>query len=174
VLQYNLFIHHSIKTAMCTACQNKMNGLKSRRKGTKTKRSMKRRRRSRVSGLNSKDIGSVATKYVLPGIAGAIAASFLKKLPFLDKDENKEYRNYAAIVGGLVLTASTKNPMLQAAGIGMAIKGGTAVAVDLLPESLGIGLLPPGVPSVRISGLNGPGDFVPGVLREEIPGVKIR
>lgn len=132
---------------------------------------MKRRRRSRVSGINSKDIGSVATQYVLPGVAGAIAAGFLTKLPFLSS--NPQYTNYAAIVGGVVLAASSRNTMLQAAGVGMAIKGGAAVAGDLL-DGQGVGLLPPGVPSVRISGLSGAGDGVPGVLREEIPGIKVR
>lgn len=155
---------------MCTACQSKMNGLR-KRGGKKSKTMTKRRRRSRVSGLNSKEIGGVATSLLLPGIAGAIAGTYLNKLPFLSS--NPQYVNYAAVGIGLVLATSMKNPMVKAAGVGMAIGGGKAVAQDLL-DGQGVGLLPPGVPSVRLSGLSNPANNVPGVLQQDIPGVTVR
>jgi hypothetical protein len=136
---------------MCKACQSSVNGL--RKRGKKRKPMARKRRNSRVSGLNTKDVGSVAQNWVLPGIAGAVAATYLDKLPYLDK--HPQYVNYAAIAGGLALAVATKNPMAIAAGIGMAISGGAAVANDLLDGQGGpktLGLLPPGVPSLRISG----------------------
>ena len=155
---------------MCNAC-NKMNGLGRKRKGQKKSKTMGRKRRtSRVSGLNSKDAAAVAQTYILPGIAGAVAAKYLDKLPFI-KDK-PEYMNYAAIVGGVLLAVATKNPMVTAAGIGMATVGGAGVVADLMDGSStpkGLGLLPYGERALSISG------FPDGVsVPAGAPGIAVR
>lgn len=128
---------------MCTACQSKVNGMKKRKK------TIRRRRRSAIKGL---DAGSFFTQTALPGIIGAVAAQFLPKLGI-----PAQYQNYAALAAGVGLNIVTDNPMLNAAGAGMAIVGGAAVVSDLLDGQNGMGLLPPGVPARGIAG-NGNGN----------------
>ncbi|MEZ4925571.1 MAG: hypothetical protein R3A50_04795 [Saprospiraceae bacterium] len=109
---------------------------------------MKRRRRS-IRGLSTASISNTLTGQVLPGVLGGVAANYLDKLPGLD--QKPQYVNYAAVGGGLLLAVMTKNKMLQAAGIGMAIVGGKKVADDLL-DGQGVmhGLLPSPAPQYRI------------------------
>jgi len=117
----------------------------------KRKKGTKRRHRS-IRGLNTGDAGAFATQTLLPGILGAIAANHLDKLPFLK--DNPRYVNYAGIVLGSVAAIATKQPMLQAAGVGMAIVSSAAVANDLLDGQAtnGLGLLYPGQASRGIAG----------------------
>ena len=140
---------------MCTACQKQMNGI-GRRKKTMAKKRSKRRG---IRGFSTGDIQSVATQTVIPGIIGAIGANYLDKLPFLK--DNPQYSNYGGIAIGLLLATMTKNPMIQAAGVGLSIVSGGRVAGDLLDGQAatnGLGrLLPPGTPSVMISGLDDTG-----------------
>lgn len=120
---------------MCKQCQ-------SIGKMAKKKKGARRRNRARVSGLNTKDAGSFATGTLLPAIVGAVAAGFLDKLPFLDK--NPQYVNYAGVIIGTGLAIATKSPMAKAAGVGMAVVSGAKVANDLLDGQGGVGLLLPG------------------------------
>lgn len=124
---------------MC-GCNKSINGMKKRKKAT-------RRRRSGIRGLNA---GTFLTQTALPGIVGAVAAGFLPKLGI-----PAQYQNYAALGAGLLLNVATNNPMLNAAGVGMAVVGGAAVLSDLLDGQIGLGLLPPGVPSRGIAGAEG-------------------
>lgn len=136
---------------MC-GCQNKINGI-GRKKSSKMAKRKSPRRRRRISGLNSKDIQGVATSAVLGG-AGAVVLKMI-----LDKVLPAEYAahtHYAQIGGGILLATMSKNTMLQAAGLGAATVGAAAVVTDLTDGVAGLGLLPPGVPSVRISGLAEP------------------
>jgi hypothetical protein len=130
---------------MCTACQNKINGRKKMAKKHKT-----RRRRAGVRGVSQKGIGNFATQTLLPGVAGAIAGNFLNRLPFIK--DNPQYAPWAAAVGGTLVATMSKNSMIQAAGIGMAISGAAQVAGDVLDGVKGVGLLPPGVPSRGVAG----------------------
>lgn len=126
---------------MCTQCQSKINGMKKRKKG------QKRRRTSRIRGLNAGDAGAFLTQSVLPGVAGAIAANYLPKLGI-----PAQYQNYAALGLGLLLNVATNNPMLNAAGAGMAVVGGAAVVSDLMDGQNGLGLLMPGQSARYIAG----------------------
>ncbi len=102
------------------------------------KRRKTTRRRSRVSGLNSKDMAGVATSAVLGG-AGAVVLGLI-----LDKvvpAEYQQYNHYIKIAAGVGLAAMSKNNYLQAAGLGAATVGTAALVGDLTD---GIGLLPPG------------------------------
>lgn len=116
------------------------------------KRKATRRRRSRVSGLNSKDMTGVATSAVLGGAGAVIIGMVLDKvLPA----EYAQYSHYAKIIGGVGLAAISKNKYLQAAGLGAATVGAAAVVQDLTdgtPAIPGMGLLRPGAPSYRIAG----------------------
>jgi hypothetical protein len=130
---------------MCQACQNKINGRKKMAKKHKT-----RRRRAGVRGVSSKGISNFATQTLLPGVAGAIAGNFLNRLPFIK--DNPQYAPWAAAIGGTLVATASKNSMIQAAGMGMAISGVAQVAGDLLDGVKGVGLLPPGVPSRGVAG----------------------
>lgn len=131
---------------MCTQCQNSIKGMKKRKKVTR------RRRTSRIRGLNAGSAGNFLTQTALPGVAGAIAANYLPKLGI-----PAQYQNYAALGLGLLLNIATNNPMLNAAGTGMAIVGGAAVVGDLMDGQNGLGLLPPGVMARGIAGNGGGG-----------------
>jgi hypothetical protein len=123
--------------------------------GDGKKGSTRRRRTSRIRGLNAGDAGNFLTQTALPGVAGAIAANYLPKIGI-----PAQYQNYAALALGLVLNLATNNPMINAAGAGMAIVGGAAVVNDLLDGQNGLGLLPPGVTARGIAG-NGNGGMNP-------------
>lgn len=127
---------------MCTQCQSKINGMKKRKKA------QKRRRTSRIRGFNAGDAGGFITQTALPGVAGAIAANYLPKLGIPD-----QYKNYAALGLGVLLNVVTNNPMLNAAGAGMAIVGGAAVVSDLMDGQNGVGLLMPGQQARYIAGM---------------------
>lgn len=134
---------------MCS-CKNKTNGIGRKKSSKMAKKRKAPRRRRRISGFNSKDIQGVATSAVLGG-AGAVVLKMIldKALPA----EYAAYTHYAQIGAGILLTAMSKNTMIQAAGLGAATVGAAAVVTDLTDGVNGLGLLPPGVPSVRISGL---------------------
>ena len=129
---------------MCSACQSKMNGLKRRKKAKKT---MKRRRR--IGGLSTKGLTNTLTGTILPVAAGIVAGY---QVPNLVSKAHPEYGNYAAIALGLFLAG--QKGMVGNLGIGLAAGGAAGVVIDLVPDLKvnGLGLLPPGVPSVRISG----------------------
>ena len=132
--------------------------------GKKTKKTMKRRR---ISGINKKGIGKMLTEDLLPITAGFVAGNFL---PTLVLKNNPQYANYLALGLGAVL--GTQKGMLAKLGLGMAVKGASGVVADLMDGSggvQGLGLLPPGVPSVRISGY---GD--PVMMDEQIDSVKVQ
>lgn len=132
---------------MCTACQKAAVG---RKKGKKI---MKRRRRS-IRGFSSGNIQSALTNQVLPGVLGAVAANYLDKIPGLSS--NPQYTNYAGLLGGVLLATMTKNQMLQAAGVGMAIVSGKNIANDLLDGQPGVNLLAPGQRSYNIGEYSAP------------------
>ncbi len=142
---------------MCTSCSKSMNGY-----GKKTKKTMKRRR---ISGINKKGIGKMLTEDLLPITAGYVAGNFL---PTLVLKNNPQYANYLALGLGAVL--GTQKGMLAKLGLGMAVKGASGVVADLMDGSgvSGMGLLPPGVPSVRISGYGDP------MMDETVESVKVQ
>lgn len=131
---------------MCTACQ-KMAGIGRKRKTMAKKRKSTRRRR--YIGAAKGGVQSALTQTILPGVAGAVLTNYLDKLPVLSS--NPQYVNYAAAGIGLLLVAFSKNPMVQAGGVGMAITGGKKVFDDLLDGQVsGLGLLSPGARSFSI------------------------
>lgn len=131
---------------MCTACQ-KMAGIGRKRKTMAKKRKSTRRRR--YIGAAKGGVQSALTQTILPGVVGGVLTNYLDKLPGLSS--NPQYVNYAAVAGGIALAVFTKNPMLQAAGAGMAIVGGKKVVDDLLDGQVsGLGLLSPGARSFSI------------------------
>jgi len=145
---------------MCTSCSKSMNGY-----GKNKKKTMKRRR---ISGINQKGIGKMVTEDLLPITAGFVAGNFL---PGLVLKNSPQYGNYLALGLGALLGASQKG-MLAKVGLGMAVKGASGVVADLMDGSgsvQGLGLLPPGVPSVRISGY---GDSA--MMDEQIDAVKVQ
>lgn len=110
---------------------------------------MKRRRSRSIRGFNSGNIQSALTNQVLPGVLGAVAANYLDKIPGLST--NPQYTNYAGLAAGVLLATMTKNPMLQSAGVGMAIVSGRNIANDLLDgQGTGVNLLSPGQRSYNI------------------------
>lgn len=114
------------------ACQNKsINGMK---------------RRKSIRGFSTKGLGSIFTGQILPIGVGYLAGNYL---PGLVLKNNPQYGNYLALGLGAVL--ATQKGMLSGIGIGMATKGVVGVVGDLL-DGQGVNLLPPGVPSLRISG----------------------
>lgn len=135
---------------MCTACQNRVNGMKNKKK----KRRVTRRRRS-IRGIDSASLTTLFTDTVLPGAAGAVAATYIPKMLVKAKQEKMaKYSNYIAVLGGGLLAVSQKGAV-GALGAGMAIGGTAGVINDLLDGSggaNGLGLLPGGVPSYRILG----------------------
>lgn len=131
---------------MCTACQ-KMAGIGRKRKAMAKKRKSTRRRR--YIGAAKGGVQSALTQTILPGVAGGFLTQYLDKLPGLSS--YPQYKNYAAVAGGLLLALFTKNKMLQAGGVGMAIVGGTNVFNDLVDGQVnGLGLLSPGARSFSI------------------------
>lgn len=122
-----------------------------RRNKMAKKRKSTRRRRASVRGLNSKDAGSFLMKGVLPGAAGAVILKMVvdKVLPA----EYAQHSNYALLAAGLGAALLVKNPMVQAAGLGAAIVSASNIGQDLVDGQAvsGLGLLRPGVPSVRIA-----------------------
>jgi len=136
-------------------CGCKIGSMKKHRKTRKT-------RRASVRGINTKDAGSLLTGGVLPGALGAIALKWA-----VDKFLPAEYApqsNY--VIGGLgvLLALTMKNPMAKAAGLGAAVVAGANIGQDLVdgqdPTGGRVGLLAPGVPSVRIAG-GAPANSVP-------------
>lgn len=109
------------------------------------------RRRSRVSGLNKQDLTGVAIAAVIGGV-GAVAGKMV--LNNLLPNQFAQHVNYAQIGGGILIAAFFNNPMVQAAGLGIATVGAANVVSDLADGQSVNGLLPYGVPSVRISGLS--------------------
>lgn len=132
---------------MCTTC-SKMAGVGRRKSNKMEKKTRKSRKYRRVSGVKG-GIGGTLTTTILPGVVGGVLTNYLDKLPGLSA--NPQYVNYAALIGGVALAAFVKNPMVQAAGVGMAIVGGKKVADDLLDGQVsGLGLLSPGTRSFSI------------------------
>jgi len=116
------------------------------------KRKTARRRRSRVSGLNSKDLTGLATSAVIGGGGAVVLKMVLDKvLPA----EYSQYSSYAQIVAGLLVASMTSNAMVITAGLGAATVGAANVVSDIADGTTvtGLHLLPPGVPSMRIAGL---------------------
>lgn len=120
------------------------------------KRKVTRRRRARVSGLNSKDMGGIATNALIGGV-GAFALKMVaeKVLPA----EYAQYSNYIITAGGIAIAATVKNPMVQAAGLGAATVGAANIVSDLA-DGQSINLLPPGGRSqYQLAGLDGKPGF---------------
>jgi hypothetical protein len=128
------------------------------------KKTMKRRK---ISGISKKGIGQMVTQDLLPVTAGYVAGNFL---PGLILKNSPQYANYLALGLGALLGASQKG-MLAKVGLGMAVKGAAGVVTDLMDGSNvnGLGLLPPGVPSVRISGY---GDSA--MMDETVESIKVQ
>lgn len=108
----------------------------------------------------------MVTEDLLPITAGYVAGNFL---PGLVLKNNPQYANYLALGLGAVL--GTQKGMLAKLGLGMAVKGASGVVADLMDGSggvQGLGLLPPGVPSVRISGYGDP------MMDETVDTVKVQ
>ena len=108
----------------------------------------------------------MVTEDLLPITAGFVAGNFL---PGLVLKNSPQYGNYLALGLGALLGASQKG-MLAKVGLGMAVKGASGVVADLMDGSgvSGMGLLPPGVPSVRISGYGDP------MMDETVESVKVQ
>ena len=124
------------------------------------KKKSPRRRRSRVSGFNSKDLQGVAMSAVLGGAGAVVLGMILDKvLPA----EQQQYAHYIKIAAGVGLAAMTKNTMLQAAGLGAATVGAAAVVSDLTDGTAvsGLGLLRPGGQrQYALAGADGFGDKI--------------
>lgn len=136
---------------MCTACQKQAQVGRKRKSMKKS-----RRRRSSIRGFSTSGVQNVLTAQILPGVVGGLAASYLDKVPGLDK--NPQYVNYAGLAIGLAAILMSKNPMVKAAGVGLATVSGVKVAADLMDgQSVnGIGLFNPGVPAFQIGQGNTP------------------
>lgn len=131
-------------------CGCNTNSIGSRRKKMAKKRKVTRRRRASVRGLNTKDAGGLLMSGVLPGAVGAIVIQ--KIVQMVLPAQYAQYSNYAVGLGGVLVAIMVKNPMAKAAGLGAAIVAGANVGSDLVDGQVaGLGLLPPGVPSVRIA-----------------------
>lgn len=107
------------------------------------------RRRSRVSGLNTKQAGGLLMQSAL----GAVGAIIIKKIA--DQLLPAEYAaqsNYAIAAAGLGLALLVKNPSAAAAGAGAVTVSLYNIGQDLADGQsvTGLGLLRPGVPSFRI------------------------
>ena len=132
---------------MCGCNSNSKNGI-GRKKMAQKKKSMKRK--AGVRGFSGKDAGSILMKGALPGAAGAIILKMIlgKILPA----QYAQYSNYALAGAGVLAAIMVKNPMFQAAGLGAATVAFSAIGEDLVDGQVtGLGLLAPGVPSVRIA-----------------------
>lgn len=121
---------------MCTKCSNAIG-----RKSKSKKMATIKRRRSRVSGLNTKDVAGVATSAVLGGAGAVILGMVLDKVV---PPEYQQYNHYIKIAAGIGLSAMSKNTYVQAAGLGAATVGTAALVADLTDGVNGMGLLPPG------------------------------
>lgn len=116
----------------------------------KKKGAPKKRARHSIRGLNQKDLTGLATAAFLGGAGSVIVKMVLDKtLPA----EYSKYTHYAQIAAGIALSAATKNNYLQAAGLGAATVGAANVVADLTDGVNGLGLLPPGNPQYRLTGL---------------------
>lgn len=117
------------------------------------KRKVTRRRRRSIRGLNSKDIQGIAIGAVIGGAGAVVLDMILDKVLPVDSEMRKQM-HYIKIAAGIGLAAASKNSMVQAAGLGAATVGATAVISDLTDGTAvsGLGLLRPGAPSYRISG----------------------
>lgn len=120
-----------------------------RRKNMKKRRTS--RRRASVRGLNTKDAGSLIMQGVLPGALGAILAK--KAVEYFLPAQYAQYSNYAIGAVGIGAALMVKSPLAKAAGLGAATVAGSNIVADLVDgQSVsGLGLLAPGVPSVRIA-----------------------
>ena len=124
-----------------------MAGIGRQRKKMAKKRKSTRRRR--YIGAAKGGVQSALTQTILPGLAGRFLTQCLDKVPVISS--YPQYKNYAAVGIGLSLVLLTKNNMLQAAGAGMAIVGGTNVFNDVVDGQVsGLGLLSPGARSFSI------------------------
>ncbi len=137
-------------------------GIGRKSKSSKMAQKGKKRRRSRVSGLNSKDMTGIATSAVLGGAGAVIFGMILDKvLP----EEYTKYTHYAKILGGVGLAAMSSNKFVQAAGLGAATVGAAAVVQDLTDGTPGakglpgVNLLRPGTRSYGIAGNGDGSDF---------------
>lgn len=125
------------------------------------KKKSRRRSRSRVSGLNSKDMTGIATSAVLGGAGAVLLGMVLDKVVPADYSQ---YNHYIKVVAGVGLAAMSQNKYLQAAGLGAATVGAAAVVQDLTDGTAsaaglpGVNLLRPGTRSFGIAGSDG-GEF---------------
>lgn len=127
---------------MCS-CQNKGIGRK------KSKNMAKKRRRHSIRGISKSGIAGVATSALIGGVGAVVVGKVLKAaLP----PDYAQYINYAAAGAGVMLSTMTKNPHLQAAGLGAATVAAAQIVGDLADGQGGIQLLPPGQPQYRLSG----------------------
>jgi hypothetical protein len=131
---------------MCTACKNKISGMKKRKKVV--------RRRRRIRGVDSASLSSMVTNDLLPTAGGYLAGTYLPGILGKASPKAAPYANYAAIGIGAFLGISQKG-MLSRVGLGLATSGTVGVVQDLMDGqggTKGLGLLEYGQPSYRIAG----------------------
>lgn len=128
---------------MACSCQSKGIGRK------KSKPMAKKRRRHSIRGISKSGLTGVATSAIIGGV-GAVVIS--KVLTSILPANYQQYSNYAAAGAGLLVSTMTKNPQLQAAGLGAATVAASRIIGDLADGQSNINLLPPGQPQYRLSG----------------------
>ena len=129
---------------MACSCQTKGIGRK------KSKPMAKKRRRS-IRGISKAGMTGVATAALIGGVGAVVIGKALSAI--LPADYQK-YSHYAAAGAGVLVSTMSKNPQLQAAGLGAATVAAAAIVGDLADGVHGtnINLLPPGQPQYRLSG----------------------
>jgi len=128
---------------MACSCQSKGIGRK------KSKPMAKKRRRHSIRGISKSGLTGVATAALLGGVGAVVIGKALNAI--LPADYQK-YSNYAAAGAGMLVSTMTKNPQLQAAGLGAATVAAARIVGDLADGQATVGLLPPGQPQYRLSG----------------------
>lgn len=130
---------------MCKQCA-KVNG----------KKKMAKRRR-RISGLNTKGLMATAQNDILPIAGGYFAADFISTK--VTNATYVKYKRWVHLLGGAII-AGTQKGIVQKLGIGIAANGVVETVSDAM-AGRGLGLLPPGQPMYRLSGLEGGAPGVP-------------
>lgn len=139
----------------CASCKRDM--AKVAGKGRKN-----RRRRSKISGFNMKNSGSVLTT-VGGTIAGVVAARYLNSMEFVNS--NPILKAVAPIAAGVGLgMVGGRSGIVQNVANGMFIEGGTEVIKQFLPDVAS---------KVGLAGTPFRSYLTPGVAGNSSPGVFI-
>jgi len=110
---------------------------------------MKRRTSRRINGRGFSGIQNVLVDQVLPIAGGMLIGNILsKQLTFLSN--NPTTGNMVKLAGGVLL--ATQGGFMSGLGVGLAANGAAGFVAPAL-EAAGLGLLPPGVPSYQVNGL---------------------